>query len=144
MELDMERVMAICVLRRRHEAARLELEAAARPLVRDLGLMPALWEAFSAPWRRAGRVDVARRVPQRKMFLFAALYLYCPRALAGGKMTVGLRDALAEAVGLHGARTPVSDNCSALAWEYRTFPAFAGGCRRAYSRMAAALRALGR
>ena len=56
---------------------------------------------------------------QRKKFIFIILFLYSPRALAGGKMKIGLRDKIAEVTGCTGSL--ISHNCEDVTFIYQRY-----------------------
>ena len=62
-------------------------------------------------------------VTQRKKFIFIILFLYSPSALAGGKMKNGLRNKLAEVLGVS-AQTAISDNRNNLVFSYQLYKYF--------------------
>ena len=51
------------------------------------------------------------------------LFLYSPSTLAGGKMKNGLRDKLAEVLGVN-AQTTISNNCNNLVFSYQLYKYF--------------------
>ena len=62
-------------------------------------------------------------VTQRKKFIFIILFLYSPSTLAGGKMKNGLRNKLAEVLGVS-AQTAISDNRNNLVFSYQLYKYF--------------------
>ena len=62
-------------------------------------------------------------VTQRKKFIFIILFLYSPSTLAGGKMKNGLRDKLAEVLGVN-AQTTISNNRNNLVFSYQLYKYF--------------------
>lgn len=88
------------------------------PMLTDLNMIGQLYEWFKeilVSRNCPGRVD---SVTQRKKFIFIVLYLYSPSTLAGGKMLVGLRDAIAEAVQLKD-KAFISRNVKVVAFRHQ-------------------------
>lgn len=134
----MDRIGEIRAVRNERERLdRLEAELAA-PLLSDLDKIDRLYAWFAelqSARDLAPRID---SVAQRKKFLFVILRLYSPASLAGGKMTRGLRDKLAEVFGLH-SRTTVSDNCADIVFFYQHYKEFREEVNHLYSCLAARL-----
>lgn len=109
----------------RHQLTRLirqETEASA-PILADLSLLPRLYYWFGEALQERGCSPCIESVSQRKKFLYIILYLYSPASLAGGKMTLGLRDKLAELFQLR-SRTTISDNCGDVVFLYCRYKDF--------------------
>ena len=70
------------------------------PILTDLNQISVLYGWFRellSDQACPGRVESAH---QRKKFIFIVLFLFAPSVLAGGRMPNGLRDKIAEAIGL--------------------------------------------
>lgn len=93
------------------------------PILDDLALLPAIYEAYKRVFQRRGCQDDVTSVRNRKKFLMVILYLYSPKALAGDRMRMGLRKKVSELFGLT-TSTPISDNCAGLIVQYRAYADF--------------------
>ena len=78
------------------------------PILTDLDMIGMLYRWFQ---EIISQKEIFRsgNVTQRKKFIFIILFLYSPSTLAGGKMKNGLRDKLAEVLGVT-AQTTRSTN----------------------------------
>ena len=76
------------------------------PILTDLDMIGMLYRWFQ---EIISQKEIFRsgNVTQRKKFIFIILFLYSPSTLAGGKMKNGLRDKLAEVLGVN-AQTTIS------------------------------------
>lgn len=108
------------------------------PMVRDLSLLPILYNLYLQMYERRGMLDKANKVYNRQKFLLVVLYLYSPRTLAGGKMVVGLRRKLTELFGLSASST-VSDNITDLVFNYDKYIDFRKDADMIYREMRDAL-----
>lgn len=70
------------------------------PLLFDYGLIPVLYEWFCEILNEMDFPPMVESATQRKKFIFIVLFLFAPSVLAGGRMPVGLRDMIAEAINL--------------------------------------------
>ncbi|MEI3107214.1 MAG: hypothetical protein V8T16_17585 [Parabacteroides merdae] len=70
------------------------------PILTDLDMIGMLYRWFQ---EIISQKEIFRsgNVTQRKKFIFIILFLYSPSTLAGGKMKNGLRDKLAEVLGVN-------------------------------------------
>lgn len=104
------------------------------PLLTDLALINHLYIWFIKACTKRNCPTRLGSVTQRKKFLFIILYLYSPATLAGGKMTVGLRDKLADVLDLH-SRTAISDNCADIVFLYNRYKDFKEDVAIIYSQL---------
>ena len=74
------------------------------PILTDLDMIGMLYRWFQ---EIISQKEIFRsgNVTQRKKFIFIILFLYSPSTLAGGKMKNGLRDKLAEVLGVNAQTT---------------------------------------
>ncbi len=93
------------------------------PLLSNLNLIDSLYRWFNEASAKRNCPARQGSVIQRKKFLFIILYLYSPATLAGGKMTIGLRDKLANVLDLH-SRSAISDNCADIVFLYNRYKDF--------------------
>lgn len=91
-----------------------------RPLLASLHLIPTLFQWYcelqghsALPQKRAG-------TRFRQKFVFIILFLYSPSALAGGKMTKGVRDVLAQVLGFR-SPTAISNLCANVVFYYHNY-----------------------
>ena len=92
------------------------------PTLTDLNMIETLYGWFQ---EIISQKEIFRsgNVTQRKKFIFIILFLYSPSTLAGGKMKNGLRDKLAEVLGVN-AQTTISNNCNNLVFSYQLYKYF--------------------
>lgn len=93
------------------------------PILTDLAMIGKLWGWFK---EIIGERDCPPRpesVTQRKKFVFIVLFLYSPSTLAGGKMAPGLRDRLADVLGVH-APSVISNDMSNAVFFYQQYKDF--------------------
>ena len=92
------------------------------PILTDLDMIGMLYRWFQ---EIISQKEIFRsgNVTQRKKFIFIILFLYSPSTLAGGKMKNGLRDKLAEVLGVN-AQTTISNNCNNLVFSYQLYKYF--------------------
>lgn len=94
-----------------------------KPTLTDLEMIGTLYEWFKEILESRDCPGRVESVTQRKKFIFIILFLYSPSALAGGKMKNGLRDKLAEVLGVN-AQTAISDNRNGLLFSYGLYRYF--------------------
>ena len=89
------------------------------PILTDLDMIGMLYRWFQ---EIISQKEIFRsgNVTQRKKFI---LFLYSPSTLAGGKMKNGLRDKLAEVLGVN-AQTTISNNRNNLVFSYQLYKYF--------------------
>ena len=94
----------------------------AEPILTDLDMIGMLYRWFQ---EIISQKEIFRsgNVTQRKKFIFIILLLYSPSTLAGGRMKNGLRDKLAEVLGVN-AQTTISNNRNNLAFSYQLYKYF--------------------
>lgn len=93
------------------------------PALIDLEIIPVIYEWFC---EIQGERDCPGRnesVHLRKKFIFIVLFLFAPSVLAGGRMPVGLRDAIAEAINLRDI-TFISHNVETVVFMYQNYKDF--------------------
>ena len=92
------------------------------PILTDLDMIGMLYRWFQ---EIISQKEIFRsgNVTQRKKFIFIILFLYSPSTLAGGKMKNGLRDKLAEVLGVN-AQTTISNNRNNLVFSYQLYKYF--------------------
>ena len=92
------------------------------PTLTDLEMIGTLYNWFQDIISQKEKFRVGN-VTQRKKFIFIILFLYSPSTLAGGKMKNGLRDKLAEVLGVN-AQTTISNNRNNLVFSYQLYKYF--------------------
>ena len=94
----------------------------AEPILTDLDMIGMLYRWFQ---EIISQKEIFRsgNVTQRKKFIFIILLLYSPSTLAGGRMKNGLRDKLAEVLGVN-AQTTISNNRNNLVFSYQLYKYF--------------------
>ena len=92
------------------------------PILTDLDMIGMLYRWFQ---EIISQKEIFRsgNVTQRKKFIFIILFLYSPSTLAGGKMKNGLRDKLAEVLGVN-AQTTRSNYRNNLVFSYQLYKYF--------------------
>lgn len=104
-----------------------------KPKLTDMELIPIIYDWFCEIHADThNELDEKQFVQRRKQFVFIILYLYSPYKLVKGKMTIGLRTALAEVAGLS-ARSAISNDSANLLFEYQTYKSFQKSVNRAYT-----------
>ena len=92
------------------------------PILTDLDMIGTLYRWFQELIFQKETFRLGN-VTQRKKFIFIILFLYSPSTLAGGKMMNGLRNKLAEVLGVS-AQTAISDNRNNLVFSYQLYKYF--------------------
>lgn len=92
-------------------------ELATSPRLKDLALIPKIYEIFKGI--KGGDITVN----DRKEFIFVVIYLYAPQKLFGGKMPHGMRRAIANITGITCASF-ISSTCAELLILYTTYDDF--------------------
>ena len=92
------------------------------PTLTDLNMIETLYGWFQEIISQKEMFRLGN-VTQRKKFIFIILFLYSPSTLAGGKMKNGLRNKLAEVLGVS-AQTAISDNRNNLVFSYQLYKYF--------------------
>lgn len=94
-----------------------------KPMLTDLDRIEQLYEWFKEIVSNRNNMGWVENVSQRKKFLFIILFLYSPSTLAGDKMRSGLRNKLAEVLGVN-AKSVISDNRNNLIFSYQLYKYF--------------------
>lgn len=118
--LNIGRITALKRIRDKIDEIRSTMIELSEPILTNWALLPALYQLFQALFSKR---HIKQPIYHRQKFLFVALFLYCPSALAGGRIPQGFRKVLASTLGLN-ATTTISDNCSGLLVLYRSYPDF--------------------
>lgn len=92
-------------------------ELAASPKLKDLSLIPKIYEIFEQ--MKGNEI----KVNDRKEFIFVVIYLYSPNKFFGGKMPQGLRRAITKATKVTCASV-ISATCTELMMLYTTYSDF--------------------
>ncbi len=117
MELDFGKIARIKDIQVRLEELSEEGKNLSSPLLTDIRLVREIYDIFS------GMVENPSSAAQRKKFIFIILYLFSPGTLAGGKMASGLREAIANAIGVK-SHSSVSNNSAGMLFIYRHYEYF--------------------
>ncbi|WP_106827659.1 hypothetical protein [Parabacteroides pacaensis] len=113
-----------------------------QPMLTNLSMVEVLYEWFKEILAGRNCPPNIESVTQRKKFIFIVLYLYCPSALAGGKMVKGLREKLANVLG-NIAPSVISDNVSNIVFFYQQYKNFRRDVEWAYSKIVSQLKSKG-
>lgn len=97
-----------------------ENEKVVSPKLRDLTLIPKIYELFEELKGKEIKVN------DRKEFVFVVIYLYSPNKFFGGKMLQGLRRAITKATKVTCASV-ISATCTELTVLYTTYSDFRQG-----------------
>lgn len=97
-----------------------ENEKVVSPKLRDLTLIPKIYELFEQMKGKEIKVN------DRKEFIFVVIYLYSPNKFFGGKMPQGLRRAITKATKVTCASV-ISATCTELTVLYTTYSDFRQG-----------------
>lgn len=97
-----------------------ENEKVVSPKLRDLTLIPKIYELFEQMKGKEIKVN------DRKEFIFVVIYLYSPNKFFGGKMPQGLRRAITKATKVTCASV-ISATCTELMVLYTTYSDFRQG-----------------
>jgi len=95
-------------------------ELATSPRLKDLSLIPKIYEIFEQMKGKEIKVN------DRKEFVFVIIYLYSPNKFFGGKMPQGLRRAITKATKITCANV-ISVTCTELMVLYTTYSDFRRG-----------------
>lgn len=95
-------------------------ELATSPRLKDLSLIPKIYEIFEQMKGKEIKVN------DRKEFIFVVIYLYSPNKFFGGKMPRGLRLAITRAINVSCANV-VSNTCTELMVLYTAYSDFRQG-----------------
>lgn len=95
-------------------------ELATSPRLKDLSLIPKIYEIFEQMKGKEIKVN------DRKEFIFVVIYLYSPNKFFGGKMPQGLRRAITKATKITCANV-ISVTCTELMVLYTTYLDFRRG-----------------
>ena len=128
--IDFARIVSIKTLRLKVEEATNEMDAAGRPILLDWSLIPKVHDCFVEYAHHEGICP--DDFTKRRQFIFIALYLFAPKVLVGGKMPIGLRDRLCDALSLN-ARTALSNQVKDLIFFYQEYKDFRDGVNEAYA-----------
>lgn len=93
------------------------------PLLNDLSHILIIYEWFCDIQGNRNLPGRNENVHIRKKFIFLILFIYSPSTLAGGRMPVGLRDAIAETLGLKDI-TFISHNVETVVFMYQNYRDF--------------------
>lgn len=91
-----------------------QIDELSAPMLTDVDLIPALYDVFCKTFENLKHKGGSYH---RKKFLFVVLYLYCPAALVGERMMIGLRKRIANVFGINSYST-ISDNCAGISILY--------------------------
>ncbi|WP_197018049.1 hypothetical protein [Prevotella sp. HUN102] len=119
MEQIIETIRRIEKARTALRQAIVENELATSPKLKDLSLMPKMYEVFEEMKGRNITVN------DRKEFIFAVIYLYSPCKFFGGKMPQGMRKAISRTMKIDS--TCISRTCTELMVLYTTYSDFRQG-----------------
>lgn len=120
MEQIIETIKKIEKTRTALQQAIVDNELAASPKLKDLSLIPKIYEIFEQ--MKGNEI----KVNDRKEFIFVVIYLYSPNKFFGGKMPQGLRRAITKATKVTCASV-ISATCTELMVLYTTYSDFRQG-----------------
>lgn len=120
MEQIIETIKKIEKTRTALHQAIVDNELAASPKLKDLSLIPKIYEIFEQ--MKGNEI----KVNDRKEFIFVVVYLYSPNKFFGGKMPQGLRRAITKATKVTCASV-ISATCTELMVLYTTYSDFRQG-----------------
>ncbi|WP_148296587.1 hypothetical protein [Phocaeicola paurosaccharolyticus] len=108
------------------------------PILRDMSLIPELYSYYRKLYPiPGGRQRISL---YNKYFVFSIIYLYSPNTLAGNQIKNGLREKIAETVGINNG-TRISQLCANLAFDYETYKDFRDTMDNVYNELTSWLRA---
>ncbi len=116
MEQIIETIKRIEKARTALRQAIVDNELATSPKLKDLSLIPKIYEIFK------GIKGSNITVNDRKVFIFVVIYLYAPNKFFGGKMPQGMRKAISNAI--HTDSSCISKTCTELIVLYTTYSDF--------------------
>ena len=120
MEQIIETIKRIEKARTALRQAIVDNELATSPKLKDLNLIPKIYELFEQ--KRGSAI----KPNERKEFIFVIIYLYSPNKFFGGKMPQGLRRAITKATKVTCASV-ISATCTELMVLYTTYQDFREG-----------------
>ena len=120
MEQIIETIKKIEKARTALRQAIVDNEIATSPKLKDLNLIPKIYEVFEELKGKEIKVN------DRKEFIFVVIYLYYPNKFFGGKMPQGLRRAITKATKVTCASI-ISATCTELMVLYTTYSDFRQG-----------------
>lgn len=121
--LVLDRVKEMKTIRIRMREQKRRMEVLAQPPVADMSRLHDVYDVYLRVLDRRNKGGYRHDIYERKKFLMAALYLFSPASLAGGKMLVGLRSRLAEILGVRNHAT-ISENASGVMVLYHGYRDF--------------------
>ena len=142
MEFNFDKIIRIKKIRIEKSELSDEENKLTTPPLTDRNLIPEIYNAFRELLEERDCAPNIESVIQRKKFIFIILYLFSPSTLAGGKMTPGLRDDLAEVLGVH-SKSTISDNCADVVFLYQNYADFSDDITCLYIRIMERLKAKG-
>lgn len=128
MEQIIETIKRIERARTALRLAIIDNELATSPRLKDLALIPKIYEIFKGI--KGGNITVN----DRKVFIFVVIYLYSPNKFLGGKMPQGLRRAIVRATKVNCASV-ISATCTELMVLYTTYSDFRCGVNELLNRV---------
>ena len=140
MELDFKRIERIRKIRSCMAALLREENTLSVPILRDTGKIKTIHNVFKRILDERGHPPDAESATMRKKFVFIAIYLYFPAALAGGRIKPGIREELSRALGVSGP--VISKNCEDAVFLYTHYADFKEDVRHLYGAMTERLKAL--
>lgn len=123
MEFNFDKIIRIKKIRIEKSELSDEENKLTTPSITDKSLIPEIYNVFRELLDERGCDPNIESVIQRKKFIFIILYLFSPSTLAGGKMASGLRDDLADILGIY-SKSTISDNCADIVFLYHNYADF--------------------
>lgn len=90
-----------------------------QPTLTDINLVGKLYEWYKEILTTQGS-EWKDNILRRKKFIFIVLYLYCPEALAGGRMKYRLREKIAEALSIN-RNNSISNDLNNIVFSYQVY-----------------------
>lgn len=142
MEFNFDKIIRIKKIRIEKSELSDEENKLTTPSITDKSLIPEIYNVFRELLDERGCAPNIESVIQRKKFIFIILYLFSPSTLAGGKMASGLRDYLADILGIY-SKSTISDNCSDIVFLYQNYADFSDDIAWLYNRIVERLKEKG-
>ena len=96
----LDRILTIQEIRQKKESVLRSEREVCLPLLTDFSLIPVIYKMFKRYMKKRDCSSCHELVSQRKKFIFVVLYYFAPGSIVGDKMPNGLREKIAEALGV--------------------------------------------
>jgi len=123
MPMEFSAINELAQLRKEKDDIMVRESELSAPLLTDFELIPKLYEYYKEI--QSNRLNSAEPGSRRynRVFIFIIIYLYSPAALAGGKVTRGVRDVIAGVLGFK-SPTAISNISADMMLQFNNYKDF--------------------